>query len=447
MTVTKNETMKTLDLNISENYVPHWGAWEVGRELITNAIDADPKKYESEFVDDDTLQIFTSTVPTISQLKIIGNGTKAGDDASIGQFGEGFKLAALVICRLGGTLNIVTPKYSANFKLEITDYMDDRVLVMQLEQKKNHVRGCTMTITLEGIKAATEGKFLDDRKAGMKEKVGDKVRFYYKGVFVEERDQSSLYDWNLTTVTLNRDRSLIDYWSLISHVAVLMDRHMTAKMAEQLVSAKEDCFELEVIRKWPEHFGHQAAKLIRQEVRKRYGDDVVVATDDSQANQIASSKGKKVIHVNEGIYKVASKSDDDKLQSATEFIETPESFEQVFVEGKYEQELAELNRLLDILEVNASLNIFQNAAAQMNTYGSAVFNQVGSIREIWLNEVLFLPGNRKQRLSTLVHEAAHIWSKASDGTLDFEAALDDLAGRLALYCLDHKAQETKVEMQ
>lgn len=99
----------------SSNYVAKWGAWEALREITCNAIDADPDRYILDYRGTDTVSIYTTTAPTYHECCVVGEGSKDSETGTIGQFGEGLKLAALTAIRMNGTLSIRTPLFTSNY--------------------------------------------------------------------------------------------------------------------------------------------------------------------------------------------------------------------------------------------------------------------------------------------------------------------------------------------
>ena len=108
--------MTKIELTLTPDYIPNWTLVDAVRELFQNALDQQTQSpgntaswtYKPETK---TLQIRNkqSVLPLKSLL--LGASTKAGDTTTVGQFGEGYKLAALVLLRLGKTLTIYN--YSA----------------------------------------------------------------------------------------------------------------------------------------------------------------------------------------------------------------------------------------------------------------------------------------------------------------------------------------------
>lgn len=82
---------------ISANYMAHWGLREAIRELLQNAIDSGA--YTLEYMEGVLCISNEITIPvTIDNLTLLGETTKHSGD-TIGKFGEGFKLALLVLAR------------------------------------------------------------------------------------------------------------------------------------------------------------------------------------------------------------------------------------------------------------------------------------------------------------------------------------------------------------
>lgn len=91
-------------LSLTKNYVSRWGMVEAVRELIQNAIDSDsPFQYYFEHTAEGQYNLhlrseFTTLLPS---TLLLGATSKADSEDKIGSFGEGYKLALLVLTRLG----------------------------------------------------------------------------------------------------------------------------------------------------------------------------------------------------------------------------------------------------------------------------------------------------------------------------------------------------------
>ncbi len=88
---------KIIKYPISANYMAHWGLREAVRELLQNAIDSGAYMLECL---DNVLTITNELAEPLSidTLTLLGESSKH-DGTTIGKFGEGFKLALLVLAR------------------------------------------------------------------------------------------------------------------------------------------------------------------------------------------------------------------------------------------------------------------------------------------------------------------------------------------------------------
>jgi len=127
---------ETIDYPMTADYRKYWGCIDAAREIVQNCLDN--KKNESTFScnSDGFVQIETQDYYLPMSAFALGESVKA--DNSIGGFGEGFKLALMILQREGcdpimefGT-KVVEPRFMFNellqvqtFSLEIKDNMVD----------------------------------------------------------------------------------------------------------------------------------------------------------------------------------------------------------------------------------------------------------------------------------------------------------------------------------
>jgi len=140
------------ELSLNKSYVRHWGALDAVRELIQNALDSDsPFQFEFMQEDDDSFTlILTSANSTLSAGSLLlGATSKADDPDKIGSFGEGFKIALLVLTREGYTTRVDngskvwTPLFRWSKK-----YEDD---LLCIEESAGHQRHKGLTFLVSGL--------------------------------------------------------------------------------------------------------------------------------------------------------------------------------------------------------------------------------------------------------------------------------------------------------
>jgi hypothetical protein len=430
---------KVYDLNLSERYVPHWGAWEIGREIIANAIDADPKGFTVEPHGENMLRVFTNTVPTLSQIKVIGAGTKSKNGKTIGQFGEGFKLATLAAVRAGGSITLLTGNFIARFHLETIMEGDEahRILFMRTTPPDSPYVGCEIYIEFPGIAQAIKDRFLFEGKPGpMEKREEEAMNLFVHGVFVQRIEQHSMFDWNVENVEINRDRSIVDRVYINREIAYWFNKKMNSDLAEQLMKAEPGCVELRALEQWPEAIDRPAKAMLVCAMKKIHGADVIIATGNTTANKLAAAKGMTVIVLDEGLAKVIKPrfENDEGVRDSEQMLQTGGALQAVSIHPEWVEAIKEIEDVIDLLGIPAEMRFFQHF--ENAELGLAVLRPDHLGCTLWINERLFLPGNRRERMSTAIHELCHIRDKGNDGSIEFEKTLDNVAGILALAWLD-----------
>lgn len=400
-------------LNLAENYCPSWSTWEVAREIICNAMDAGAHTVETP--SSNTLIVTTEAVPSFSELMVIGVSTKRNDEKSIGQFGEGFKLAALVATRMGGTVEVRTPEGLMVFSLEEAQGITDRVLHVNITKRGARARGCETKVRLPGIASVIEGKFATSEGHIPKQKLSD-CKVYCKGVFITELAQPSVFDWNVP-LELNRDRAVISTYDLKGQIASKFSRgELSVDELKQVLKAT-GTIEQDSFYNIYEHNVRTVAKPPMQQAwRELYGEKAVIASPKQQVNEIAFAKGYQVIQFREELSYFG-------ILRASDVVTTSDTMIEVQVDSHI---IDECHQALDWMDIPATVAFFQDYDGA--PLGKAVVDS--GICIAWLNEKLAKPGNRKLRLATLAHEVCHIDSRSGDATISFEYKLDEICGRL-----------------
>jgi hypothetical protein len=101
--------MRKIELTIASDYVPDWTIVDAIRELFQNALDQEvqnPANKASWSYEDGTFKICNKSSQLSANTLLLGASTKADDSRTIGQFGEGYKVATLVLLRNQKTVTI-----------------------------------------------------------------------------------------------------------------------------------------------------------------------------------------------------------------------------------------------------------------------------------------------------------------------------------------------------
>lgn len=96
--------MSRYELTVDSNYVKDWGIPQAIRELFQNAYDAEQEDSTNKAFCDynpetEVLEIGNEKSILNIESLLLGATSKANDDNTVGQFGEGYKLATLVLLR------------------------------------------------------------------------------------------------------------------------------------------------------------------------------------------------------------------------------------------------------------------------------------------------------------------------------------------------------------
>ena len=99
------DKVRKIELTITPNYVSDWNFQDAVRELIQNGTDQqtlDPKNVFGISYDEqeNILQLSNSESTLEINTLLLGCSTKSNNTDTVGQFGEGYKIAALVLNRL-----------------------------------------------------------------------------------------------------------------------------------------------------------------------------------------------------------------------------------------------------------------------------------------------------------------------------------------------------------
>ncbi|APQ14647.1 hypothetical protein BJP27_24040 (plasmid) [Pseudomonas oryzihabitans] len=220
--------MKRYPLAVSRDYVRHWKLHEAVRELLQNALDSDsPFEYSFE---GDTLTITSRYASLSPRTLLLGVTTKADRADTIGSFGEGYKLALLVLLREGYPVivrngaKIWTPvfEYSEDYGAEVmvineTDADSDcqavEFVIMGIDEaQQREIRShcLLMQPPMHNVIAVGQGNILPDRPG----------QLFVGGLFVCTLGRMAYgYDIKPEFIQLERDRQTVKTWEVEVEIA------------------------------------------------------------------------------------------------------------------------------------------------------------------------------------------------------------------------------------
>lgn len=210
-----------IELAIDPEVVPTWGLWEAFREILQGAIDA-KVPYSMTYNE----QSHTVTIKNTGMLSkaslLIGHSTKRDDSTTIGQHGEGYKLAAAVLLRLGKPFFIYNDKEVWTFKKQHSRKFKTEVICVNVQKWRvaktgeiswevkdispEEYQSFSDNVQIEGDLKGPNGYILLDQPG----------QVYSGGLFIQHhKDLHYGYNFNPGALTLHRDRNLVSDFDIL----------------------------------------------------------------------------------------------------------------------------------------------------------------------------------------------------------------------------------------
>lgn len=294
------------ELPLARNYVSHWGLQEAVRELLQNAIDSeDPLEYS---VMDHTLSITSRYTTLPASTLVLGQTTKAGVDAQIGNFGEGFKLALLVLAREGYPVKVMngdklwTPSFvhSETFGTEVLQIAEEELggnqgLTFQIDNLQHDDTTAIYDLCLFMQPAMTDvigtpfGSILPSRPGFL----------YVGGLLVCETSLKYGYDILPKHLKLERDRQTVADWDI--HW-VTKDMWLSTQNWEHVAKLMED--DLEDVRL----IEYDCPELLKEACYRQFKKNnpgALAVKSQTELEQVVAKKMVKTVFINSGSYYAA----------------------------------------------------------------------------------------------------------------------------------------------
>lgn len=217
---------KVYPLPLSRSYVRSWGVAEAIRELIQNGIDS-PADFEYALLDDGLVLRSRGVVLDPATL-VLGVTSKADDEDKIGSFGEGYKIALLVLAREGRDVEVINGAVTWTPEFRVSDAFGAEMLHI-VERPRDVAAGEAwpdLEFRIFGLDSA-ELQAVQDSCLLMQPPVDDAIeteygrilesqpgRLYVGSLFICETELQFGYDVKPAHITLERDRKTVDGWDL-----------------------------------------------------------------------------------------------------------------------------------------------------------------------------------------------------------------------------------------
>lgn len=443
--------MAKLALTVSPDYVRGWGLWEAIRELVQNAQDALGQGYDLKIWHrpkdfGGTLVLKNIGVTIDRQKLVLGSSDKGGVAGMRGKFGEGFKLAAVVLRRMGVELRIASGDEGWKFEVEPSDQFDGARLLTVHTSKRPYdnsvqveVRGITAgewdeiqtrilfmrAPNVERV-AAVEGcgrVLFEDQYRG---------KLYHRGIYVGPMPDEFRFGYDLDNVELDRDRKLAEPWSLRWEITKLLNtgvQHKAINADLMMELLNSECGESKAIAANVEYgytgsMGDAIAALFKEE----YGDNAAPVESMGESVE-CEHHGLKGVVVRPALRRVLERSlgalESRKVSRATDAKTTFGVCDLMPAEwGNLQWAVAAVadrggESWLNLDKVNV---VEFHGVHVMGTFQGDAAVPVSLAKSIL--------GDRVETLRVLVHEAAHNYG--ADATVEHRTATERILARIAV---------------
>ncbi len=303
--------MATFDLTVSPGYVENWGAWEALRELLQNALDEQENGHPFSLNwtkgRGGTLVIKTDGAVIERRHLVLGETSKRDDIRMRGKFGEGFKLALLVLARLGITVRLQTG--AETWHPEIADSAEFGTKILRVrttprkfeESVEYHISPIdeesykTLRKRILPLRSAkldaintSEGRLLLDPEL--------KGHLFVKGIFVNI-DTNASYGYDFNRLDLDRDRKMADIYSLGCQMKyILSEAAASGKLSgKDVLQLAEDTTSAEGRALGWYGLGAVASEAVHAAFVDQHGADAVAVASIEEAAQAAELGIKAVV--------------------------------------------------------------------------------------------------------------------------------------------------------
>ena len=367
--------MTKYELPISTSYVPNWGVVEAVREIFQNAVDNEIENPENKMswdFDGNTLTISNKTSLLEARSLLLGESSKRDNKDTIGQHGEGYKIAFMVLLR-------------NNKKIKVYNYGAREVWDVRLVKSKRYcgellttvfvdkqavwkkVPNYDLSIEIEGI---TENEFDDivsknlilqkmivpenftedrifygNRGNNILLSESESGNIYVKGLFVCKNEKLKYgYDFLPSIITLDRDRRLVDTFYLFWEASALWQEAVARGKKEfkdkfmELYNNKSG--DVQYVKDMSAYI-NPVADLVAESFYSENGDDAIPVTSNTEYEIIKKNGAGTPVIVSE---------EHKKLLGYSRFVNTVEVVEQITIQDKLRDWL---DRIVDKYELES----------------------------------------------------------------------------------------------
>lgn len=212
-------------LTLSPDYCMEWGLWEAVRELLQNSLDQHAVNPNSQPIfayspKTETLVIGNANCELLPRSLLLGVSDKRDKKKTIGQFGEGYKLALLVLTRLSFDVIVNNNEFTWTPRFEYSEEYEEQVLTIQIERAGGDADICGVHFRIRDVSPRAYEQICENYLPGVRPNVildEDHLRgkVFVNGLFVCKLDGLEWgYNFSPDRIQLDRDRGMADSFNV-----------------------------------------------------------------------------------------------------------------------------------------------------------------------------------------------------------------------------------------
>lgn len=311
---------ETYELTLTENYVSDWDFYDAIRELIQNGTDQEILDTSNHFdmiydPGEKVLQFINATSKLQINTLLLGRSSKTNNSDTVGQFGEGYKIAALVLNRIGKTFTIYNNNKNEVWTSKFINSKKwlEKILQFTVTKKETDNKGLVIEIgnvtywEYEGISDIWLQRYEEKNDV---EKIptmygeillNDELsgRIFVNGLSVNSKNEMHYgYNFKPKYIKLERDRRTCDDWEM-GYVTTRMicEAVLAGSLSIYEVTKLADMDAKDIYHMSFAYYEENVAKvkeLLLQQFDAQYLDSIPVETQE-EYNRVKTYGGKPVI--------------------------------------------------------------------------------------------------------------------------------------------------------
>lgn len=295
--------MSRFELGMSLGYCSNWSVADAVREFFQNAKDEETKNPDNKMYfnyENSVLTIGNKLSCLDTKTLLLGVSTKRETKDTIGQFGEGYKVATVVLMRNGVTVKIYNneAKEVWTSKVVKSRRYGTEIVVFDIE-KKLFKKDYDLVFELTGITPEMYEQ-IKERTLDLQDDLGERFssedgtllldakysgNIYVNGLFVCHKDVIKWgYDLTPDVVKLDRDRGLVDTFDLKFTIA-----RFISNIADANFIAKHfDCPDLQFVSMYLEYDDNKCKSVgekVYEDFKQEYGEDAFPVDTTDEFNE------------------------------------------------------------------------------------------------------------------------------------------------------------------